>query len=65
MEWGLGIHPYRRNEHGVIDKCELTNRLESSVSVGDVIYYEDECIFEITDFDIAGQVIVKDGTKLF
>jgi hypothetical protein len=65
MEWDLGADPYNGNENGVIDEFELTNWLEYLVSVGDVIYYEDEWIFDIADLVIAGQTIINEGTKLF
>jgi len=65
MEWDLGLHYYNGNENGVIDEFELTNWLEYLVSVGDVIYYEDEWIFDIADLVISGQTIINEGTKLF
>jgi hypothetical protein len=41
MAWELGIHPYNGNENGAIDEFELTNWLESLVSVGDIVYFEE------------------------
>jgi hypothetical protein len=65
MEWD-DSDPYNGNENGVIDEFELTNWLEYLVLVGDdVIYYEDEWIFDIADLVIAGQTIINEGTKLF
>ncbi|MBW1743829.1 MAG: hypothetical protein JRJ47_10455 [Deltaproteobacteria bacterium] len=61
----MGIHPHNGNENGIIYELELTNWLEYLVSVGDVIYYEDERIFGLADLVIAGQTIVNEGTKLF
>jgi hypothetical protein len=65
LEWDLAADPYNGNGNGVIDEFELTNWLEYLVSVGDVIYYEDEWIFDIADLVVAGQTIINEGTKLF
>jgi len=48
-----------------IQQDELINWLEYLESIGEVIHYENEWIFDIADLVIAGQTVTNDGTKLF
>lgn len=53
------------NDNGTIEQFELINWLEYLESIGEVIHYEDEWIFDIADLVIAGQTVTNDGAKLF
>lgn len=57
--------PEDQNGDGVIDEDDLIPWLNKLVEQGEVIYYENEWIFDIADLVIAGQTVTNDGTKLF
>lgn len=56
---------YDTNGTPGIQEDELIDWLEYLESIGEVIHYENEWIFDIADLVVAGQTVTNDGAKLF